>query len=434
VVAFAAPGIADGEPLTELARYRPTSLADLVVETADAPGVGRFAYVGWSWGASIGVHLGARHAQRLSALVLLEAGHTDIPGDPDRTLEDVLAELGERQERYRFDTWDDFFVAARQSRPNWRPALEDRLRAGMHETDRGSWPTPTAGQPQQRGTASYRSNRAARISGSGATQSRRSSSSSRPATTPPQRSRPFVAPCRMSRFAGSTRATTSWLTHPRRQSRSCRNGCGPDPSALTKLSWRRMAARRFSQAISEGDGISVLVEVRDLDGARAAESDGAEAIVVRARLDGIRDATELPILWRGQGPLTEAAQAGADACLLVVADHDEGDDRLAALQREALQLGMDCVVEVRDEDEVERALEELDPEIFLLAGPAEEHESPVGRALELLPDVPAGKLAVADVPVLSRDQVDELERAGVDAVIVGVRDVAGLVGDGHPPV
>lgn len=195
-----------------------------------------------------------------------------------------------------------------------------------------------------------------------------------------------------------------------------------------------MAARRFSQAISEGDGISVLVEVDDLDGARAAESDGAEAVVLRARLDGIRDATELPILWRAPGALAEAAHAGADACLLVVSDHDEDDDRLAALHREALDLGMDCVVEVRDEDELERALEELDPEIFLLAGPAEEDERPIDRALELLPDVPAGKLAVADVPVLSREQVDELERAGVDAVIVGVRDVAGLVGDGHPPV
>jgi indole-3-glycerol phosphate synthase len=195
-----------------------------------------------------------------------------------------------------------------------------------------------------------------------------------------------------------------------------------------------MAARRFSQAISEGDGISVLVEVRDLDGARLAESDGAEAIVLRARLDDIRHATELPILWRGQGPPAEAAHVGADACLLVVAEHAEGDDTLADLQREALDLGLDCVVEVRDEDELERALEELDPEIFLLAGPADEDERPIDRALELLPDVPAGKLAVADVPVLSREQVDELERAGVDAVIVGVPNVAGLVGDGHPPV
>jgi indole-3-glycerol phosphate synthase len=195
-----------------------------------------------------------------------------------------------------------------------------------------------------------------------------------------------------------------------------------------------MAGRRFSQAISEGDGISVVVEVHDLEGARSAASDGAEAVAVRGHLIGVREVTELPILWRAAGTLANAAEAGADACLLVVADHDDGDERLAELHREALELGMDCVVEVRNEDELERALEELDPEIFLLSGVAAEGESLLSFALDLLPDVPAGKLAVADIPVLSREQVDELERAGVDAVIVGVRDVASLVGDAHPPV
>lgn len=195
-----------------------------------------------------------------------------------------------------------------------------------------------------------------------------------------------------------------------------------------------MAGRRFSQAISEGDGISVIVEVRDLEGARSASSDGAEAIALRAELAGIRDVTELPILWRGPGAIADAAGAGADAWLLVVADHEEGDERLGELHREASEQGLDCVVEVRNEDEIERALEELDPEIFLLSGVAEEGADELSVALDLLPDVPAGKLAMADFPVLSRDQVDELERAGVDAVIVGVRDVASLVGDAHPPV
>ena len=73
-----------------------------------------------------------------------------------------------------------------------------------------------------------------------------------------------------------------------------------------------MAARRFSQAIAEGDGISVLVEVRDGESARAAEAEGAEALVVRGDVQGVREATELPILWRAAGPIAEAARAGAD--------------------------------------------------------------------------------------------------------------------------
>jgi indole-3-glycerol phosphate synthase len=49
--------------------------------------------------------------------------------------------------------------------------------------------------------------------------------------------------------------------------------------------------------------------------------------------------------------------------------------------------------------------------------------------LGLLLDVPAGKLAIAGVPVSHPEDVAELERAGVDAVIVGAGDVAELVGD-----
>ena len=195
-----------------------------------------------------------------------------------------------------------------------------------------------------------------------------------------------------------------------------------------------MASRRFSQAISEGDGISVLVEVHDPAGARAAQAQGAEAIVLRWDLSGVREATELPILWCVSGGIADAARAGADACVVIVSDHDDDTAALERQYAEALRLGLDCVVEVRNEEELELALERLDPEIFLLAGIGDNDQSPLQRALELLPDVPAGKLAVAEVDVSSREQVVELERAGVDAVIVGARDVAELVGHAPPPV
>ena len=48
--------------------------------------------------------------------------------------------------------------------------------------------------------------------------------------------------------------------------------------------------------------------------------------------------------------------------------------------------------------------------------------------LELLPDVPAGKLAIAHVDVSSREEVLALERAGIDAVLVNDASVAHLVG------
>jgi indole-3-glycerol phosphate synthase len=190
---------------------------------------------------------------------------------------------------------------------------------------------------------------------------------------------------------------------------------------------------RFSQAISEGDGISVIVDVHDVDAARAAAAQGAEAVAVASAIPDLREVIELPVLWRTSGAPTEAALAGADAWVITVDGADDGE-WLERQHAEAVELGLDCVFEVRTEEELELALERVDPEIFLFSVADEDDSDPLQRALELLPNLPAGKLAVAEVPVSNREQVDELERAGVDAVIVGARNVADLVGDTPPQV
>jgi indole-3-glycerol phosphate synthase len=191
---------------------------------------------------------------------------------------------------------------------------------------------------------------------------------------------------------------------------------------------------RFSQAISEGDGISVIVDVADAEAARAAASQGAEAVAIEREVAGLRDVTELPVLWRTSGSPSEAALAGADAWVIAIESAGEDGAWLVRQHAEATELGLDCVVEVRSEEELELALERLDPEILLFSVGDEDDADALRRALDLLPDLPAGKLAVAEVPVSDREQVIELERAGVDAVIVGARNVAGLVGDAPPPV
>jgi len=193
--------------------------------------------------------------------------------------------------------------------------------------------------------------------------------------------------------------------------------------------------RRLSQAISEGDGISLIVPAADAEAARTAEAQGAEGVIVDRELAGLRDATRLPILWRAAGTPAEALSLGADACLVAAEAIDEDDERVERRYAEALDLGLDCVVEVRDSDELEQALERLDPEIFLLSPrKAASGEEALEHVLDLLPDLPAGKLAIADIEVTSPEEVEELERAGVDAVIVAVRSIAGLVRAAPPEV
>jgi len=215
-----------------------------------------------------------------------------------------------------------------------------------------------------------------------------------------------------------------------------------------------MAQRRFSHAIAEGDGISVIAAVEDPDAARAAEEQLAEALVVRGDPAVVRGASSLPILWRADVSL-ERASTSADAYLLVfdaraevsfeeasttgdavmlVFDSRDGDDgRLEGLHRRAVELGLDCAVEVRDEEELEQALERVDPEIFLLSPvEREDDETPLEVVLEMLAAVPAGKLAIADLQLTNREEVQELERAGCDAVIVHGTEISPLVG-GPPP-
>jgi indole-3-glycerol phosphate synthase len=193
-------------------------------------------------------------------------------------------------------------------------------------------------------------------------------------------------------------------------------------------------ARRLSQAISEGDGISIIAFVGDADSARAAEEQGAEGLAVRGPAPGIREATSLPILFREDATTEAAREAGADACLIVVEEHDE-EEHLEDLHARALELGLEVVADVHDEESLASSLERIDPEIFLLSPrDAEDDEDDIERILDLLPDVPAGKLAIADLPAATRDDVVSLERAGVDAVLVDTKKIADLVGGAPPEV
>ena len=137
--------------------------------------------------------------------------------------------------------------------------------------------------------------------------------------------------------------------------------------------------RRLSQAISEGDGISLIVAVAGPEEAREAEAGGAEALLADDNVDAIRAASSLPIL-------TAAGSAG-DARIVRPGDAD-------------VELGdsVEVVVQV--------GIEPLECLLELFLPPHLHH------------DLPAGKLAIADVGAVTQEQLTELERAGVDAVLV----------------
>lgn len=140
-----------------------------------------------------------------------------------------------------------------------------------------------------------------------------------------------------------------------------------------------------------------------------------------ADLRAARAACDLPIIRKDfivdPYQLYEAAVHGADAVLLIVAALD--DDALRSLRQEARAIDLDCLVEVHNEAELERALEAGAEVIGINNRNLDDMSVDIATTFELMPDVPAGKTVVAESGISGRAELEELDRVGVDAVLIG---------------
>ena len=176
--------------------------------------------------------------------------------------------------------------------------------------------------------------------------------------------------------------------------------------------------------IRHGATVTEIVEAYERGGA-AAVSILTEQRHFGGSLDDLREAraaSVLPILRKDfivdPYQVYESAVAGADAILLIVAALD--DDDLGLLHREATGLDLDVLVEVHDEQELERALDVVDADVIGINNrDLVDFSVDVERTYELLSDVPAGKTVVSESGFHTREQLDDLERVGVDAVLIG---------------
>jgi pimeloyl-ACP methyl ester carboxylesterase len=134
VLAPDAPGFGKS-PALEPSDYHPHALADLVPRLLDALDIERAPFVGFSWGGDVGCHVAARHPERLTALVLLDAGYNDPPFDPSQPFAEYLAENEAAWEENVEPSWDAVFAGARERYRRWNPAIESSVRAGRVERD-----------------------------------------------------------------------------------------------------------------------------------------------------------------------------------------------------------------------------------------------------------------------------------------------------------
>lgn len=140
-----------------------------------------------------------------------------------------------------------------------------------------------------------------------------------------------------------------------------------------------------------------------------------------ADLRASRAACGMPILRKDfvvdTYQLYEAAVNGADAVLLIVAALE--DEELRSFHEEARSIDLDCLVEVHDAEELERALAAGAEVIGINNRDLDEFTIDVSTTYELMPDVPAGKTVVAESGISVRSELEELDRVGVDAVLIG---------------
>ena len=218
------------------------------------------------------------------------------------------------------------------------------------------------------------------------------------------------------------------------------------------------APRGFAAALRVVDGMGVIAEVKrrspskgDLaagldsaDLARAYQRGGAACLSVLTDaeffggsaddLQAARAATALPVLRKdftvSPADVCDTRIMGADAVLLIAAALD--DDELAELHTLALDVGLDALVEVHDEQELDRALGVGAHLIGVNQRDLVSFEVDVERAARVGRAIPDTVVRVAESGIRGAGDAAALATVGFDAVLVGellvtADDPAGVV-------
>ncbi len=219
------------------------------------------------------------------------------------------------------------------------------------------------------------------------------------------------------------------------------------------------ARRRFSSALTNGGGIKVIGEFKraspslgviraDADPTAIAaiyEQAGVSAISVltepdffRGSLDdlrAVRAATDLPILRKdfvvAESQIDEAALAGADAVLLIVAALSDAELRRLR-ERAEDELGLDALVEVHAADEMERAAACGASLIGVNNRDLRTFVTSLETSVTLSALAPAGATLISESGISRSDDIARLTSCGYRGFLIGeslmrAEDPAGLI-------
>ena len=208
----------------------------------------------------------------------------------------------------------------------------------------------------------------------------------------------------------------------------------------------RPPVRPFAQAIRRPGSLSLIAEVKRaspsagpirpqadaVEVAKIYHWAGAQALSVLTDtqffsgslkdLTGVREEVPLPVLRKDflleEYQILEAAAAGADAVLLIAAILDQATlRRLLGFSRD---LGLDALVEIHAEPELNQALEAGAQILGINNRNLATLEVDLKTTERLIRRLPKeGKVIVSESGIRSRSDVEFLERLGVHAVLIG---------------
>jgi indole-3-glycerol phosphate synthase len=167
--------------------------------------------------------------------------------------------------------------------------------------------------------------------------------------------------------------------------------------------------------------------------ARAYEDAGAAAISVLtepgffdgalSHLTGVRAAVSIPVLRKdfiiSRYQIAEARVAGADAVLLIAAALEQPE--LDALLGATAEYGLDALVEVHDENEIDRALSAGARIIGVNSRDLHTLQVNIDVLHRLAGRIPAGVIAVAESGIRDAASISALRDAGYRGFLVGER-------------
>tara|TARA_B100001123_G_scaffold441390_2_gene582471 strand:+ start:1974 stop:2765 length:792 start_codon:yes stop_codon:yes gene_type:complete len=209
---------------------------------------------------------------------------------------------------------------------------------------------------------------------------------------------------------------------------------------------RRCVAARETRGFAKGiskDGLSVIAEIKraspsaglfapDLDAvdtACAYEIAGASALSVltdrkyfhgcKEDLTLARDAVGLPVLRKDfivdVYQIYESRAIGADAVLIIISAVTNERDLIEV----AKSAGLDCLVEVHDEYDLDRALQAGASIVGINNRDLRTFHTDLAVTEQLLPLVPEGVVTISESGIKSVDDIARVHDCGVDAILVG---------------